>query len=431
MAVRAVNAGLSETKRAEEEILQQIREEVANFPGDVQTDRKLLETRTEALIDRHFAGQYLSLTRRAELVRRIQSALYGFGFLDELLSDDTVSEVMINGPDEVFLERAGCLERYAQPQWGERSLEDLIQRIVSMAGREVNESRPIVDTRLPDGSRVNVVLPPVALDGAKVTIRKFPKEGMTMARLIALGSLPPETAAQLRRWVRAKYNIFISGGTGSGKTSFLNALSDFIPKEERIITIEDSAELQIRGIQNLVRMETRNANAAGEGHISIRELIRTSLRMRPERIIVGEVRGPEALDMLQAMNTGHDGSLSTGHANSPQDMLLRLETMVLQGSARIPLIAIRQQIASAIDLIIHLARLRDKTRRTVEIAEVCGVEDGEIRLYPLYRFVEDDQSTLRSVSGALQSTGETLHNRRKLRLAGLEDGPADSVEMAE
>lgn len=431
MAERQVKEVFSGTQCAEEEILQKIREEVANFPGDVQKDRKRLEKRTEALIDSHFAGQYLSLTRRAGLVRRIQSALYGFGFLDELLADNTVSEVMINGPTEVFLERAGSLERYAQPQWGESSLEDLIQRIVSMAGREVNEAQPIVDTRLPDGSRVNVVLPPVALDGAKVTIRKFPKEGMTMDRLIALGSLPSSIAEELRQWVRAKYNIFISGGTGSGKTSFLNALSDFIPKEERIITIEDSAELQIRGIQNLVRMETRNANAAGEGHISIRDLIRTSLRMRPERIIVGEVRGPEALDMLQAMNTGHDGSLSTGHANSPQDMLLRLETMVLQGSARIPLIAVRQQIASAIDIIIHLARLRDKTRRTVEISEVCGVSDGEIRLSPLYRFEEDEQSTLQSVSGALQSTGKMLHNRRKLQLAGLDKRSMPLQEISE
>lgn len=254
---------------------------------------------------------------------------------------------------------------------------------MGLAGREVNQANPICDTRLPDGSRVNVVLPPIALCGPTVTIRKFSKTPMTIAKLIEYGSLTQEIADKLQMLVEAKYNIFISGGTGSGKTTFLNALSNYIPKDERVITIEDSAELQIEGIENLVSLETRNANASGAGQITIRDLIKSSLRMRPERIIVGEVRGGEALDMLQAMNTGHDGSLSTGHANSTEDMLSRLETMVLQGAAGLPLEAIRQQIASAVDIIIHLSRLRDKSRKTMEITEVVGYEDGRIVLNPL------------------------------------------------
>ena len=290
-----------------------------------------------------------------------------------------------------------------------------------MAGREVNRANPICDTRLPDGSRVNVVLPPISLGGPILTIRKFSKEPMTIERLIRYGSLTQEIADKLELLVRAKYNIFISGGTGSGKTTFLNALSNYIPKDERIITIEDSAELQIKNIDNLVRMEARNANASGAGQVTIRDLIKASLRMRPERIIVGECRGGEALDMLQAMNTGHDGSLSTGHANSTVDMISRLETMVLQGSVALPLEAIRQQIASAVDIIIHLARLRDKSRKTVEITEVVGYENGRTVLNPLYVFEEDDASTLDRVSGALKRTDNPLVNDFKLRLAGIRE----------
>ncbi len=295
------------------------------------------------------------------------------------------------------------------------------KRIVGLAGREVNQANPICDTRLPDGSRVNVVLPPIALCGPTMTIRKFSKTPMTIEKLIQYGSLTKDIAHKLELLVRAKYNIFISGGTGSGKTTFLNALSNYIPKEERVITIEDSAELQITGIQNLVSMETRNANSAGAGAITITELIKSSLRMRPERIVVGEVRGGEALDMLQAMNTGHDGSLSTGHANSTEDMLSRLETMVLQGAAGLPLEAIRQQIASAVDIIIHLSRLRDHSRKTMAITEVVGYENGHIVLNPLYEFVEDENSTLEKVSGRLQRTENKMVNIHKLQLTGIKE----------
>ena len=296
----------------------------------------------------------------------------------------------------------------------------MIQRIVGLAGREVNQANPIVDTRLMDGSRVNVVLPPIALCGPTVTIRKFSKEPMTIEKLIRYGSLTQEIADKLELLVKAKYNIFICGGTGSGKTTFLNALSNYIPKDERVITIEDSAELQIEGVDNLVSLETRNANTTGVGAITIRDLIKSSLRMRPERIVVGEVRGGEALDMLQAMNTGHDGSLSTGHANSTKDMLSRLETMVIQGAEGMPLEAIRQQIASAIDIIVHLSRLRDKSRKTMEIVEVLGYKDGQIQLNPLYTFVEDPEKTsVQKVVGSLKRTENKLVNTLKLEQAGI------------
>ena len=292
---------------------------------------------------------------------------------------------------------------------------------VGLAGREVNQANPIVDTRLPDGSRVNVVLPPIALCGPTMTIRKFSKTPMTIERLIQYGSLTQEIAYKLELLVRAKYNIFICGGTGSGKTTFLNALSNYIPRDERVITIEDSAELQITGVDNLVSLETRNANASGSGQITIRDLIKSSLRMRPERIVVGEVRGGEALDMLQAMNTGHDGSLSTGHANSTQDMLSRLETMVLQGAPGLPLEAIRQQIASAVDIIIHLSRLRDHSRKTMEITEVVGYKDGKIVLNPLYKFEEDEKTKLEKVHGNLNRTKNPMKNDFKLVLSGIRE----------
>lgn len=356
---------------------------------------------------------------RSRVVRLVFSSIRGLGILDEILADDSITEVMINGPDHIFVEHAGRLYRLNKKFDNERQLEDIIQKIVGKAGKEVNQANPIVDTRLPDGSRVNVVLPPVSLSGPIVTIRKFSKTPMTVEMLLKYGSLTREAAAFLEKLVRAKYNIFISGGTGSGKTTFLNALSNFIPRDERIITIEDSAELQIKNIENLVSLETRNANTSGRGEISIRDLIRSALRMRPERIVVGEVRGAEALDMLQAMNTGHDGSLSTGHANSTRDMLSRLETMVLQGNDGLPLPAIRQQIASALDIIIHLSRLRDKSRRTMEITEVLGYENGEIQLNPLFVFKETEGSTLEKVEGHLVRTGNPLRNDYKLRLQGV------------
>ena len=310
--------------------------------GDVE-----LEESIEQLIEQQLDGIYVSIEQRALITQQIFSSIRGFGVLDTILEDDNITEVMINGPDDVFVEMNGKLRKIDQTFENERQLEDIVQKVVGLAGREVNQANPIVDTRLPDGSRVNVVLPPIALNGATVTIRKFSKTPMTVEQLIKYGSITPEIAEVLELFVRAKFNIFICGGTGCGKTTFLNAVSNFIPKDERVITIEDSAELQITGIENLVRMETRNANASGKGAVNIRDLIKSSLRMRPERIIVGEVRGGEALDMLQAMNTGHDGSLSTGHANSTKDMLSRLETMVLQGAEGLPLEAIRQQIAYA------------------------------------------------------------------------------------
>ena len=388
-----------------------------NLPLSKISDEEL-EERIEDIVEQRLAGQYCSIEQRLSIVRQIYSSIRGFGLLDSIISDDTITEVMINGPEHIFIEQNGRLFKLDKQFESQRRLEDVIQRIVGLAGREVNQANPICDTRLPDGSRVNVVLPPIALCGPVLTIRKFSKTPMTIEKLISYGSITQEIADKLELLVRAKYNIFISGGTGSGKTTFLNALSNYIPKDERVITIEDSAELQIEGVENLVSLETRNANASGAGQITIRDLIKSSLRMRPERIIVGEVRGGEALDMLQAMNTGHDGSLSTGHANSTQDMLSRLETMVLQGSSGLPLEAIRQQIASPLDIIIHLSRLRDKSRRTMEITEVVGYENGKILLNPLYVFEEDENSTLEKVSGSLKRTNNPMKNDFKLRISG-------------
>jgi len=388
------------------------------LPLSQLTDEQLT-TEIENIVEEQTRGQYLSIQARVDLVQQVYSSIRGFGLLDSIISDDTITEVMINGPDNIFIEKSGKLRKLDASFESQRRLEDIIQRIVGLAGREVNQANPICDTRLPDGSRVNVVLPPISLCGPILTIRKFSKNPMTIEKLIEYGSITREIADKLELLVRAKYNIFISGGTGSGKTTFLNALSNYIPKDERVITIEDSAELQITGVDNLVSLETRNANASGAGEVSIRDLIKSSLRMRPERIVVGEVRGGEALDMLQAMNTGHDGSLSTGHANSTEDMLSRLETMVLQGASGLPLEAIRHQIGSAIDIIIHLSRLRDKSRKTMEITEVVGYKDGEILLNPLYVFQEDENSTLEKVSGGLVRTDNPLQNDFKLRLSGI------------
>lgn len=378
-----------------------------------------LEERVTEIVAQRIGNTYCSIEQRISIIQQVYSSIRGFGLLDTIMNDDTITEVMINGPENVFIEQNGRLFKLGKQFESQKKLEDVIQRIVGLAGREVNQANPICDTRLPDGSRVNVVLPPIALCGPTLTIRKFSKTPMTIERLIAYGSITQEIADKLELLVRAKYNIFVSGGTGSGKTTFLNALSNYIPKDERIITIEDSAELQITRVENLVRLETRNANASGAGQITIRELIKSSLRMRPERIVVGEVRSGEALDMLQAMNTGHDGSLSTGHANSTEDMLSRLETMVLQGDTGLPLEAIRQQIASAVDIIIHLSRLRDKSRKTMEITEVVGYENGRIVLNPLYVFEEDENSTMERVSGSLKRTDNRMQNTFKLRLSGI------------
>ncbi len=406
------------TFEQEQEIVTEIKRYVTEYLPLSKMEDDELEEKVEEIVSQKLQGVYCSIDQRVSIVTQVYSSIRGFGLLDSIISDDTITEVMINGPENVFIEQNGRLFKMNKQFESQRRLEDIIQRIVGLAGREVNQANPICDTRLPDGSRVNVVLPPIALCGPTLTIRKFSKTPMTIEKLIKYGSITQEIADKLKLLVEAKYNIFICGGTGSGKTTFLNALSNYIPKDERVITIEDSAELQIVGVENLVSLETRNANASGAGEITIRDLIKSSLRMRPERIVVGEVRGGEALDMLQAMNTGHDGSLSTGHANSTQDMLSRLETMVLQGAAGLPLEAIRQQIASAVDIIIHLSRLRDKSRKTMEITEVVGYKDGQIVLNPLYVFEEDENTTLEKVSGSLNRTDNPMINTHKLILSG-------------
>ena len=350
-------------------------------------DEELMDV-IHRVIEHASEEEYLPLQEKINYGKELFNALRKLDILQELLEDEEITEIMINGTQNIFLEKDGRIYESEKHFQSEAKLEDVIQQIVSDCNRFVNESSPIVDARLPDGSRVNVVLKPVALNGPIVTIRKFPKEFITMDKLLQWKSISADAAAFLETLVCAKYNIFISGGTGSGKTTFLNALSHYIPKTERIITIEDNAELQLPGVANLVRLEAKNANVEGEGSIPIQELIKSALRMRPDRIIVGEVRSQEAIDMLQAMNTGHDGSLSTGHANSPKDMLSRLETMVLMGGHEIPLPAIDRQIASALDIIVHLGRLRDRSRRVLQIAEVLGYADGEIRLQTLYEFEE-------------------------------------------
>ncbi|MCL2125171.1 MAG: CpaF family protein [Oscillospiraceae bacterium] len=370
----------------------------------------------------HLELSSLNFKDKKLIVTSVYESIRGLGVLWGIIADPDVTEVMINGYQDIYTEKSGKLYKLDSRFESRRELEIIITKFVSKAGRAVNESEPIVDFRLEDGSRVNVVMPPIALNGPIVTIRRFPKEAMTVDNLIAFGSITPEVAEVLRMLVIAKYNIFVSGGTGSGKTTFLNALSNFIPRDERIITIEDSAELQIKNIDNLVRLETRNAGADGKGAITIRDLIKSALRMRPERIVVGEVRGAEALDMLQAMNTGHDGSLSTGHANSTRDILSRLETMVLQGAEGLPLDAISQQISSAVDIIIHLSRLRDRSRKTMEIVEVVGYDNSEKRivLNSLYEFRETDQSTKNKVIGRLVRTDNPMRNRQKLDAAGID-----------
>lgn len=351
----------------------------------------------------------------------VLESVEGLGILGKIITDPDITEVMINGYDTIFVEKSGKLMRLQDHFQDNEELIRIVQKFVSAMDRTIDASNPIVDARLEDGSRVNVVFPPVALNGATVTIRRFPKNPMTIEKLLEYKSITPEVADFLRKVVSSRHNVFVAGGTGSGKTTFLNALSNFIQPWERVITIEDSAELQIKNIPNLVRMETKKANSKEANEITIRDLIKSSLRMRPDRIIVGEVRGEEALDMLQAMNTGHDGSLSTGHANSPEGMLSRLETMVLTGSADLPLEAIRMQIASAVDYIVHLSRLRDFSRKCMEITEVVGYENGKIILNPIYKFEEDENTSLKKVSGRLKRTKNKIINQDKFVLAGIYD----------
>ena len=380
-------------------------------------DEKVLELIDRSLLEHPDIG-YVSLEGRIRLRKELFNAVRRMDVLSDLLEDDSITEIMINGYDQIFVEKDGRIQSFSQSFESEDRLASIIQQIVAGCNRLVNEAVPIVDARLPDGSRVNVVLPPVALDGPTMTIRKFPKEKMTMERLIELGALDEETAGFLKLLVKARYNIFVSGGTGAGKTTFLNALSDYIPKTERIITIEDSAELQLRDVENLVRMETRNSNVEGENAITIRDLIKASLRMRPDRVIVGEVRDSAAIDMLTAMNTGHDGSLSTGHANSAYDMITRLESMVLMG-IELPMEAVRRHIASAVDIIIHLGRLRDGSRKVTEICEVTGIENGQVQLTSLYEFEEQAEKGRKTVQGYLKKKA-ALQNKEKLKRAGLE-----------
>lgn len=380
------------------------------------SDEEVMEMIDEMVI--HCSRQYaLSLKDRQQLGREIFDAIRRMDILQELVEEEEVTEIMINGTQGIFIERKGRLFQWDKNFASKEKLEDVIQQIVAKCNRAVNEASPIVDARLENGARVNIVLAPVALNGPIVTIRRFPSHPIGMTDLLAYGSLTQEAAQDLEKWVRAGYNIIISGGTGSGKTTFLNALSQYIPSTDRVITIEDSAELQLQGIPNLVRLETRDSKGEGTTAITIRDLIRSSLRMRPDRIIVGEVRGSEAIDMLQALNTGHDGSLSTGHANSATDMLMRLETMVLMGM-ELPLSAVRRQIASGVDIIVQLGRLRDKSRKVLEIVEITGYEDGEIVTRPLYQFQETGTDEAGHVMGQLQMCNPLMHTD-KLLAAGL------------
>ncbi len=382
----------------------------------IDLSREVPDDEIQDMIDNQIVGLGrscgLTLIQRQELGKSVFHSIRKMDVIQELVDSDDITEIMINGTDNIFVEKAGCIYQWDKQFDTREKLEDVIQQIVAKCNRTVNEASPIVDARLENGARVNIVLAPVALNGPIVTIRRFPDKPILMKDLIGYGSITEEAAQELSRLVRAGYNIFISGGTGSGKTTFLNALSHDIPKSERIITIEDSAELQMQEIPNLVQLETRNANAEGAKAITIRDLIKSSLRMRPDRIIVGEVRGSEAIDMLQALNTGHDGSLSTGHANSSKDMLARLETMVLMGMD-LPLAAVRRQIASGVDLIVHLGRLRDKSRRVLEITEIIGFENDEIVTKPIYQFEECGEEKGKII-GNLVKVGKLIHMEKLL-----------------
>ncbi|MDD4188548.1 MAG: CpaF family protein [Eubacteriales bacterium] len=403
------------------EIVHIITDKVRN---SINHDRSCTDKEVTKLIEDHIfeysKESYLSISDKLEIAETTFNSMRRLDVLQPLLENPQITEIMVNGPEKIFIEKGGFVIKEDARFENREKLEDVIQMIVAGSNRTVNESVPIADARLRDGSRVNVVLEPAALNGPILTIRKFSKKPLGLDRMIAMGTLSQEAAELLKILVMAKYNIFVCGGTGCGKTTLLNALTEAIPHDERIITIEDSAELKITGIDNIVRMETRNPNSEGKGIITIRDLIKTSLRMRPERIIVGEVRGPEAIDMLQAMNTGHDGSLSSGHANSVRDMLARLETMVLM-AAPIPAEAIRRQIASAIDIVIFMSRMRDKSRKILEISEIEGYRNGEIVINPLYVFAEEECEKGEAVKGDLRKTGSALSNTLKLKMAGLKE----------
>ena len=402
----------------EKQIKQRICERVLQqVPTGVDVDEQYLTDVIDQVITEMGQEQYMRFRDRRKMRREIFNSMRKLDVLQELIEDEDVTEIMINGPQHIFVEKEGSLYETGLTFDSEERLSDIAQQIASEGNRIVNESTPILDVRLEDGSRVNIVMPPIALEGPVITIRKFPKDPLTMEKLVAMGAVTPEADRFLKALVEARYNIFISGGTGAGKTTFLNILSNYIPVSERIITIEDSAELQIRNVENIVRMEARNANVEGKNQVTIRDLIRSALRMRPSRIIVGEIRDATAIDMLTAMNTGHDGSLSTGHANSPKDMLNRLETLVLMGMD-IPLPAIRQQISSAIDIIVHLGRLRDRSRKVLAICEIGEVEQGEIQIFPIFSFKEEGEENGR-IKGTLKRTSHILRSMDKCKKAGV------------
>ena len=395
----------------------------ARLMEQLEMSRDMPDEEILALIDELIAqtdpARRMRYADRSHLRTQLFNSVRRLGILQELIDDDSVTEIMVNGTDSIYVERSGRLTKWEKHFTSREKLQDIVQAIVAVSNRVANESVPIVDARLKKGERVNIVMNPVAIEGPVITIRRFPDRPIRMEDLIAWGSITAQAAEFLKKMVEAGYNIFISGGTGSGKTTFLNALSNFIPEDERIITIEDNAELQIRGDRNLVRLEARRPNAEGEGEVTIRDLIRSSLRMRPDRIIVGEVRGEETIDMLQSLNTGHDGSLSTGHGNSPRDMLSRLETMVIMGM-EIPIAAIRRQIASGIDLMVHLSRMRDKSRKVLEILEIDGydVQTGEIRTHTIYEYQGLGEEKDGKLTGSLKKTGELRHTQ-KLERAGI------------
>ncbi len=401
------------------ELKQKLRMRVQERLGYVRdvTDGEVEEMIDEVLLEEPELA-YWQISMRHKLRTELFNALRRLDILQLFVEDPTVTEIMVNGLEHIFIEQNGCIRELDMHFESMEQLQAVIQQIVSGCNRSVNAANPVVDARLENGSRVNVVMNPVAINGPIVTIRRFPDKPMTMERLLELGALSKEAAKELERLVRAGYNIMISGGTGSGKTTFLNALSGFIPGHERVITIEDSAELQLLGLNNLIRLETRNSNEEGCTAISIRDLIRTSLRMRPDRIIVGEVRGGEAFDMMQCLNTGHDGSMSTAHANSATDLLSRLENMVLMGM-ELPMMAIRRQIASGVDVIVHLSRLRDRSRRVTEIVEVLEETEGVIAINPIFSFRENGRGRDNEVVGELERKGE-IQNRKKLEAAGLQ-----------
>lgn len=379
---------------------------------EMDMSRELQDEEVLSLIDRIILDsqelQYMALEKKVNLRQKLFYSVRRLDVLQELIEDDTVTEIMVNGPNQIFIERQGRIQKWEKKFTSQQKLEDVIQQIVGKCNRVINESMPIVDARLENGARVHAAVSPVALNGPILTIRRFPDKPITMEKLIAKGSITQACADFLAKLVQARYSLLIGGGTGSGKTTFLNALSAYIPEDERVITIEDSAELQIQGVDNLVRLEAKAANAQGGKEITIRDLIKASLRMRPDRLLIGEVRGSEAVDLLQALNTGHEGSLSTIHCNSSKDMGSRLETMVLMGMD-IPLEAVQRQIVSGVDILIHLGRLKDKSRKVLEVAEIIGVKDRQIQSQPLFGYQEGK---------GLVQTG-TLKNQKKLERAGI------------